>query len=71
MPKVKKESNEEMTIDEGFTSLQDILDKMDEEGISLEESFKLYNEGINLVKQLTGRLNDAEQQLTIVNEEDI
>lgn len=69
MPRAKKVNEPEMTIDEGFAGLQEVLNKMDEEGISLEESFKLYNDGIKLVQELTGKLNEAEKKLTIVNEE--
>ena len=65
----KKENKQEITIDEGFAKLQDILTAMDAEGISLEDSFKLYNDGVLLVKELSGKLNDAENSLTIVNEE--
>lgn len=58
-----------MTIDEGFILLQDILNNMDEENISLEDSFKLYNDGIKLVKELNEKLDDAEKKITIVNED--
>lgn len=58
-----------MTIDEGFILLQDILNNMDEENISMEDSFKLYNDGIKLVKELNEKLDDAEKKITIVNED--
>lgn len=59
-----------MTIDEGFKALQDILDNMDEDGVGLEEAFKLYNDGLLLVKELNGKLTDVQQRLTIVNQEE-
>ncbi len=62
-------TKKEISIDEGFERLQDILSRMDEEGISLEDSFKLYNDGVNLVKELNGKLSDAEQKLIIINDE--
>ena len=64
--KTKKE--ESMTIEEGFEKLTDILNKMDEEGVSLENSFKLYNDGLAIVKELNGKLQETEQKLNIVNE---
>ena len=64
--KTKKE--EKMTIEEGFEKLTDILNNMDEEGVSLENSFKLYNDGLDVVKELTGRLQETEQKLNIINE---
>lgn len=59
-----------MTIDEGFEQLQDILGRMDEEGVGLEESFALYNDGLQLVKELNGKLTDAQQRLIVVNQEE-
>lgn len=61
--------DKEITIDEGFGLLQDILGKMDQEGVSIEDSFKLYNDGINIVQLLNGKLDDAEKKINIVNEE--
>ena len=46
-----------------------ILQKMDNNEVSLEESFELYNEGLNIVKELNGKLSEVEGKLTIVNEE--
>ena len=65
--RTKKE--ESMTIEEGFEKLSDILNKMDEEGVSLENSFKLYNDGLAIVKELNGKLGETEQKLNIINEE--
>ncbi len=65
--RTKKEEN--MTIEEGFEKLSDILNKMDEEGVSLENSFKLYNDGLAIVKELNGKLGETEQKLNIINEE--
>lgn len=65
--RTKKEEN--MTIEEGFEKLSDILSKMDEEGVSLENSFKLYNDGLAIVKKLNGKLEETEQRLNIINEE--
>lgn len=63
-----KKKAENMTIDEGFDNLTEILGKMDMEGVSLEESFKLYNEGLLIVKELNEKLVEAENRITIVNE---
>ena len=57
-----------MTIDEGFEKLSEILDKMDKEEVSLEESFQLYNDGLKIVKDLNDKLDDAQERLTVVNQ---
>lgn len=66
--KTKKEEKT-ITIEEGFEMLSEILNKMDEEGVSLEDSFKLYNDGLAIVKELNGKLEETEQKLSVVNEQ--
>lgn len=64
MGKVQKEK----TIEEGFAQLSDILNKMDDSDVSLEETFELYNDGIKIVKELNDRISQVESKLNIVNE---
>lgn len=60
---------EKMTIEQGFCELGEIMEKMEAEDVSLEESFKLYNKGIKLVKQIKEKLDDTEKKLIVLNEE--
>ncbi len=62
-------SKEKMTINEGFEKLQLIMDKMDDDSINLEDSFNLYNEGIKLVKELNGKLDETEKKLIVISEQ--
>lgn len=64
MGKVQKKE----TIEEGFTKLNDILNKMDDSEVSLEETFELYNSGLKIVKELNGKISEVESKLNIVNE---
>ena len=64
MPKKK-----ETTIKEDFTKLEEIIDKMDGEEVSLEDSFSLYEEGMKLLKQLTGRIDTVEKKVKLLNED--
>ncbi|NLL93411.1 MAG: exodeoxyribonuclease VII small subunit [Clostridiales bacterium] len=57
------------SIEEEFKILGELLKKMDEDEVSLEESFEMYNEGLKLVKDLNTRLDEVEKKLTIVNED--
>ena len=43
----------ELTIEESFSKLEEILGKMEDDETGLEESFKLYEEGIGLVKKVS------------------
>lgn len=65
MPK-KNETYEEM-----FIKLEEIVQKMDDETMSLDESMKHYEKGINLTNKLYKILNEAEGKIKVIknNEE--
>ena len=56
------------TIEDGFASLQDILTQMENSDVTLEQSFKLYNDGIDIVKELNEKLLEVEGKLQVINE---
>ncbi len=62
---------EKMTIEQGFDKLGEIMERLEETDISLEESFRLYNKGIKLVKQIKEKLDDTEKKLIVLEEEQI
>lgn len=65
MPK-KNQTYEEM-----FIQLEEIVQKMDNETVSLDESMKYYEKGINLTNKLYKILNEAEGKIKVIknNEE--
>ena len=56
------EENKEMTIEESFARLEGI----DSDEITLEESFKLYEEGMKLIKDVSGRIDLVEKKIRIL-----
>lgn len=63
------EAMEEQSIEELFDQLEDTVHKMEEEEVSLEDSFKLYHRGMNLLKSLNDRIDAVEKQMLILDEE--
>ncbi len=59
----------ETTIREDFDALEAIIEKMDDSEVSLEESFGLYEEGMKLLKKLTGRIDTVEQKVKKLSED--
>jgi exodeoxyribonuclease VII small subunit len=57
----KKKEN---LFEDSINRLQEISDLLEKEGIELEESIKLYEEGIELVKICNKTLKDAELKVT-------
>lgn len=59
---------QDMTIEEGFSKLNDLLRQMESEEMGLEGSFDLYKRGVDLVKVLNSKLDNVEGKLTEVEE---
>ncbi len=63
----KKESN----FEELMVKLEEITDKLEKEPLSLDESVKLFEEGIKISKECNSKLEDAEKRITIlINQND-
>ncbi len=60
------EEQKEMTMDEAYQKLQAVLEKMEGGELGLEESFKLYEEGLGLVKLCSAKLDEIEKKMIIL-----
>ncbi len=61
---------QELSLDEGLTLLEDTLQMLEEGGLSLEESFKLYEKGMELIKICDAKVDRVEKQIIILEKED-
>ena len=56
----------EMKLEEAMARLDEVVKRLDAEGSDLEESLKLYEEGIRLVRICNERLTDAERKIKLL-----
>ncbi len=63
----KKEEEKKEGLEELFSHIDEVLARMEEENISLDDAFTLYQEGISLVKQCNERIDYVEQEIRILN----
>jgi exodeoxyribonuclease VII small subunit len=59
---------EEITIEEGFAKLNELLKKMEDGEVGLEDSFELYKEGVAMVQTLNNKLSEVEGRLVEVED---
>lgn len=59
-----------MTIEEGLMKLDEIVTNVENETLPLEKSLKLFEEGMEIIKDLEKRLNEAESKLAKIVKED-
>ena len=64
MAKAKSKS-----IEENFDKLEEIIDSLEQNDMSLEEAFKAYEVGIKLTAQCAKQLDNVEKQIIILREE--
>ena len=61
--------NEEMKLEEAFTRLEAIAEKLEDRETSLEDSFSLYQQGMELLKYCSSRLDTVEKKMMQISED--
>ena len=60
----------DLTYEQAIKELENIVSKLENSEVSLEESISLFEKGTGLVKICNGKLNTAEQKFTQLLKED-
>ena len=56
-------------IEDNFKELDEILEKMQDEEVSLDESFEMYKKGIEIVKDSNEQIEKIEKQIEVLEED--
>ena len=59
----------ELTLDETFERLEAAIGKLEQEDISLEESFRVYKEGMKLIQSCNEKIDKVEKEVLKLNED--
>lgn len=57
----------QLSLEDSFEQLDDIIASLESGKLSLEDSFKKYNEGMKLVQNCVGQLDQVEKKIMILN----
>lgn len=60
---------DKLTLEETFAGLEEVIQKMERGDVSLEESFKLYHRGMDMLKSCNDKIDKIEKQMLILDEE--
>ena len=60
---------EERTIEEGLQELDKIVEKLESREISLEDSFAMYQKGMEVLKQCSQKIDMVEKKMLQMNED--
>lgn len=64
----KKENNNEKTLEEAFAKLDSIVEELEQEQISLEDSFQKYKQGIDLLQYCNEKIDTVEKKILVLEE---
>lgn len=60
-----------MSLEENFAKLEETLEKLEQDDLSLEESFAAYAKGMELLKQCNEEIDKVEKRVLVLSEEGI
>ena len=66
--KIQPEEKEEKTLETLFAELDTVVAKLEEGETSLEDSFKLYQNGMEMLKSCSEKIDTVEKQVLILEE---
>ena len=69
MAEKKGQSLEEQSLEEIFSDLEQTIKKMEEGEISLEESFQLYHQGMDMLQACNSKIDKVEKKMLLLDEE--
>ena len=62
-------AKEEKTLDEMFQELDKLIQAMEEPEVSLEDSFQMYYQGIDMLKACNDKMDKIEKQMLVLDSE--
>ena len=66
---MEQENNKkEMGLEERFAAIELILDQMEDDNVTLDESFELYKKGMEQMKAANQALDQIEKAMLVMNE---
>lgn len=66
---MQEESDKELNLEEAFEQLEKTAAALEQEDISLEESFRIYKDGMELLKKCNQAIDQVEKKVLILNED--
>ena len=65
----KEKKQPDITIEEAFLKLDETIARLESEDISLEESFQIYKNGMELLKKCNQSIDMVEKRVLVLNED--
>ena len=67
MGQEKETDFNELTLEEAFAKLDAVAEALESRDISREDSFRMYQEGMNLLKLCNDKIDQVEKKILVMN----
>ena len=64
-----EKNTETPALEDMFTDLEEVIGKMESTDITLEQSFELYNQGMELLKKCNQAIDSVEKKVLVLDED--
>ena len=64
-----KKKEESLSLEEALVKLEETVERLQQEGVTLEESFRLYKQGMDYVKICSKTIDQVEKKVLMLNQE--
>lgn len=65
----QKDGLEEKSLEELFAEAEDLIGRMEEPDLSLEDAFEAYAQGMKIIRACNSRIDQVEQKMLMMNAE--
>lgn len=65
---MKQENEQELSLEEAFAQIEEVIAHLETEEITLEQSFQEYNKGMLLLKHCNATIDQVEKKVLQINE---
>lgn len=65
----KPEKEQELSLEDSFAQIEEVIRRLETEDITLEESFSAYNQGMALLAKCNENIDRVEKKVLKVNED--
>ena len=64
-----EQKEKDLTLEENFETLEEMIHKLEDKETGLEESFALYEQGMKLLKKCNDQIDQVEKQVLVITGE--
>ena len=65
------EPAEELSVEQSFEKLESMVRKLESEDVTLEDSFRIYQDGMKLLKDVNDKLDLYEKKMLVLSEDGV